>query len=69
MRAVRPFLHLVGALDRYHGLDARYRREPRFALSSDAPASPLALAAPADFPRMLQNRTLKSLKRLAREKK
>jgi len=47
-RAVKPFISLVGALDRYHGLDARYRREPSFLSAPDA-AAPLALAAPADF--------------------
>ncbi len=47
MRAVAPFIKLVEALDRYHGLDARYRREPRLPLQSDAPKR-LALGAPAE---------------------
>jgi hypothetical protein len=48
MKAVAPLIKLIGALDRYHGLDARYRREPRLAPLLEAPAAPLALAAPAD---------------------
>lgn len=28
MRAITPFIRLVGALDLYHGFDPRYRREP-----------------------------------------
>jgi hypothetical protein len=48
MKAVAPLIKLIGALDRYHGLDARCRREPHLALKSDAPSAPLALAAPAE---------------------
>jgi hypothetical protein len=48
MKAVGPLIKLIGALDRYHGLDGRYRREPRLAPLLGAPAAPLALAAPAD---------------------
>jgi len=48
MKAVAPLIKLIGALDRYHGLEGRTRREPRLALQSDAPAAPLALAAPAE---------------------
>jgi hypothetical protein len=48
MKAVAPLIKLIGALDRYHGLDARYRRDPRLAPRLEAPAAPLALAAPAD---------------------
>jgi hypothetical protein len=56
MKAVAPLIKLIGALDRYHGLEGRYRREPRLALPSDAPAAPLALAAPArDFAKMSES--------------
>ena len=48
MKAVAPLIKLIGALDRYHGLDGRYRREPPLALPSDRPLTPLALAAPAE---------------------
>jgi len=48
MKAVAPLIKLIGALDRYHGLDGRYRREPRLAPALAAPAAPLALAAPAE---------------------
>jgi hypothetical protein len=48
MKAVAPLIKLIGALDRYHGLDGRTRREPRLALPSDDPAAPLALAPPAE---------------------
>ena len=47
MKAVQPLIKLIGALDRYHGLDARYRREPPLAALPAAPA-PLALAAPSE---------------------
>lgn len=47
MKAVAPLIKLIGALDRYHGLDARYRREPRLP-PPDRAAAPLALAAPID---------------------
>jgi len=47
MKAVAPLIKLIGALDRYHGLDGRYRREPRLA-ALPAPAAPLALAAPKE---------------------
>jgi hypothetical protein len=47
MKAVAPLIKLIGALDRYHGLEARYRREPPLAvLPSDRAAAALALAAP-----------------------
>jgi hypothetical protein len=48
MKAVAPLIKLIGALDRYHGLDARYRREPRLEALPAAVAAPLALAAPAE---------------------
>ena len=48
MKAVTPLIKLIGALDRYHGLDARYRREPRLAALPLAAAAPLALAPPAE---------------------
>jgi hypothetical protein len=48
MKAVTPLIKLIGALDRYHGLDARYRREPRLAALPPAAAAPLALAPPAE---------------------
>ncbi len=48
MNAVTPLIKLIGALDRYHGLDARYRREPRLAALPPAAAAPLALAPPAE---------------------
>lgn len=48
MKAVAPLIKLLGALDRYHGLDARYRREPRLMPPPDRAAPPLALAAPAE---------------------
>jgi hypothetical protein len=48
MKAVAPLIKLIGALDRYHGLDAAYRRELRPAPQLEAPAAPLALAAPAE---------------------
>ena len=48
MKAVAPLIKLIGALDRYHGLDARYRREPRLAALPPAAAAPLALAPPAE---------------------
>jgi hypothetical protein len=47
MKAVAPLIKLIGALDRYHGLDGRYRREPRPA-ALPAHAAPLALAAPKE---------------------
>ena len=31
MKAVAPLIKLIGALDRYHGLEGRYRQEPRLA--------------------------------------
>ena len=37
MKAVAPLIKLIGALDRYHGLDGRYRREPRLAPALEAP--------------------------------
>jgi DNA-binding CsgD family transcriptional regulator len=47
VRAVKPLVSLVGALDRYHGLDASWRRDPSFlAAPAPAPAAPLALSAP-----------------------
>ncbi|HEX9168978.1 MAG TPA: hypothetical protein VF886_08645 [Roseiarcus sp.] len=46
MKAVAPLIKLIGALDRYHGLDGRTRREPRLAALPPATAAPLALAAP-----------------------
>ena len=45
MKAVAPLIKLIGALDRYHGLDGRYRREPGLA-ALPAIVAPLALAAP-----------------------
>ena len=48
MKAVAPLIKLIGALDRYHGLDARYRHEPRLAALPPAAAAPLALAPPAE---------------------
>ena len=48
MKAVAPLIKLIGALDRYHGLEGRYRREPRLAPMLEAPAAPLALAPPAE---------------------
>jgi hypothetical protein len=48
MKAVAPLIKLIGALDRYHGLDARYRRESPLALPPSVAAAPLALAAPTD---------------------
>jgi hypothetical protein len=58
MKAVAPLIKLIGALDRYHGLEGRYRREPRLALPSDVPAAPLALAAPGeDFAKMSESNT------------
>jgi hypothetical protein len=48
MKAVQPLIKLVAALDRYHGLEGRYRREPRVPPFLEAPAAPLALAAPAE---------------------
>jgi hypothetical protein len=58
MKAVAPLMKLIGALDRYHGLEGRYRREPRLALPSDAPAAPLALAPPGeDFAKMSESNT------------
>jgi hypothetical protein len=48
LKAVAPLIKLIGALDRYHGLDGRYRREPRPEVLLAAPAAPLALAAPED---------------------
>jgi hypothetical protein len=52
VRAVKPLINLVGALDRYHGLDARYRREPLLEPSllsgPERAPPPLALSAPAD---------------------
>jgi hypothetical protein len=48
MKAVAPLIKLIGALDRYHGLKSRPGRELRLAPPSDAPATPLALAAPAE---------------------
>ena len=58
MKAVAPLIKLIGALDRYHGLDGRYRREPRLALPPGAPATPLALAAPAeDFAKVSESDT------------
>ena len=50
MKAVAPLIKLIGALDRYHGLDGRYRREPRLEALPAAPAAPLALAAPSENP-------------------
>ena len=48
MKAVAPLIKLIGALDRYHGLDARIAgAAPRAPL--EAPAAPLALAAPAEI--------------------
>jgi hypothetical protein len=47
LKAVAPLIKLIGALDRYHGLDGRYRREPRLA-ALPRPGAPLALAAPAE---------------------
>jgi hypothetical protein len=48
MKPVAPLIKLIGALDRYHGLGGGARREPRLLPPSDAPATPLALAAPAE---------------------
>ena len=49
MKAVAPLIKLIGALDRYHGLDARFRREPPVAaLPPAAAATALALAAPSE---------------------
>ncbi len=48
MKAVIPLIKLIGALDRYHGLKSRPGRELRLAPPSDAQATPLALAAPAE---------------------
>jgi hypothetical protein len=48
MKAVGPLIKIIGELDRYHGLEAHYRREPRLAALPAAPATPLALAAPAE---------------------
>jgi hypothetical protein len=45
MKAAGALLKLTGALDRYHGLEPRYRREPLLAALLAAPAAPLALAA------------------------
>ena len=58
LKAVAPLIKLIGALDRYHGLDGRYSREPRLALPSGAPATSLALAAPAnDFVKVSESDT------------
>ena len=57
MKAAGPLLKLTGALDRYHGLEPRYRREPRLATLLAAPAAPLALAAPVRILCNCQNRT------------
>ncbi len=47
MRAVGAYLKLVGALDRYHGLDARHRRFlVETAPAAALPAAPLALSSP-----------------------
>ena len=48
MKAVAPLIKLIGALDRYHGLEARYRREPDLEALPAARAAPLALAPPAE---------------------
>ena len=48
MKAVQPLIKLIGALDRYHGLDARYRREPRACGFARRPGAALALAAPSE---------------------
>jgi hypothetical protein len=48
-KAVGPYIHLVGALDRYHGLDIRYPRNPSRLARPSAPPASLALSPPADF--------------------
>jgi DNA-binding CsgD family transcriptional regulator len=53
-RAFAPYIKLVAELDRYHGLDARYRRLPRAPLAAGSlpPLAPLALpnlAEPLDL--------------------
>ena len=48
-RAVAPYIRLVGALDRYHGLDARYRREPSFPEPLEFSTAPLALSGPTQI--------------------
>jgi hypothetical protein len=63
MKAAGPLLKLIGALDRYHGLEPRYRREPRLAAFLAAPAAPLALAAQGqDFVQLSESNTQPLLK-------
>ena len=47
MKAVTPLIKLIGALDRYHGLDAPYAREPVFPPFAPAPRRlAIGVAAP-----------------------
>ena len=49
MKAILPLVRLTGALDRYHGLDARWRRNPLPPLPVQ-PAEPVALPRLCEIP-------------------
>jgi hypothetical protein len=56
MKAVSALIKLIAALDRYHGLDARARRELMSAPSPEWIAPRLALGAPAeDFTKLSES--------------
>ena len=69
MKAVAPLIKLIGALDRYHGLDGRYRREPQLSLPSDRPQRRSRSPRRRKILRKCQNRTRKPLRRFDPDQK
>jgi hypothetical protein len=60
MKAVLPLVRLAGALDRYHGLGARWRRDPLPPVPV-APAAPLALGRLRETPLQLAKKDTQAL--------